>query len=127
MGKLPSDWVKANVAPIYKKGNTNLAENYRPVSLTCMCCKILEHVVLKHVLAHFEQHNILTRLQYGFRVAHSCVTQLITTVQDLMSYRDRSIQLDVIVLDFSKAFDAVPHNRLLHKLHHYGIRGELNN
>ena len=126
-GKLLSDWVKANVAPIYKKGNTNLAENYRPVSFTCMCCKILEHVVLKHVLAHFEQHNILTRLQHGFRAAHSCVTQLVTTVQDLMSYRDRSIQLDVIVLDFSKAFNTVPHNRLLHKLHHYGIRGELNN
>ena len=92
-GTLPTDWVKANVAPIFKKGNTNKAENYRPVSLTCVCCKILEHVVLKHMLTHFETNNILTCLQHGFRAAHSCVTQLITTIHDLMTYRDSNTQI----------------------------------
>jgi len=124
-GSLPCDWLNANVAPIYKKGNKNTAENYRPVSLTSVCCKILEHIVLKHMLNHFEKHSILTSLQHGFRAAHSCVSQLVITIHDLMYSRDHNIQTDVIVLDFSKAFDTVPHNRLLHKINHYGIRGTL--
>ena len=123
-GVTPSDWNKANVAPIFKKGNTNSPANYRPVSLTCVCCKILEHIVVRHVILHYEQHNILTQHQHGFRAKHSCVSQLITTVHDLMTNHDKKVQTDVIVLDFSKAFDTVPHRRLLHKLDNYGIRGK---
>ena len=122
------------MAPIFKKGDTHLASNYRPVSLTCVSCKILEHIVLRHILCHFDEHNTLTCLQHGFRAAHSCVTQLVTTLQDLMKFRDTNTQVDVIILDFSKASDTVPHNRLVHnnnnndnniKLSRYGVRGQL--
>ncbi len=83
-GEVPEDWTKANVAPIYKKGNKNLAVNYRPVSLTCICCKVMEHVLCSHIHKHLDRYNILTPLQHGFRRGHSCETQLLLTTHDLI-------------------------------------------
>ena len=122
-GTLPSEWKKADVVPIYKKGAKNKAENYRPVSLTSVTCKLLEHIITSNMMRYLERNNILTDLQHGFRRKRSCETQLITTVQDLAKTMDDKGQTDLILLDFSKAFDKVPHVRLMHKLHQYGIRG----
>ena len=72
---LPSDWKPANVTPVFKKGNRSLASNYRPISLVCVACKLLEHCIVSHVMQHFDQHNILTPLQHGFRKKHSCESQ----------------------------------------------------
>ena len=83
-GELPRDWSLANVAPIFKKGNRVLAENYRPVSLTCITCKLFEHIVCRHILDHVEDHKILTNLQHGFCSGRSCETQLITTTHALI-------------------------------------------
>ena len=102
----------ANVAPIFKKSNRGLAENYRPVSLrTCITitCRLFEHIVCRHILDHVEDHKILTNLQHGFRSGRSCETQLITTTHDLLSSFNSKSQIDVAILDFSKAFDTVPH------------------
>ena len=117
-GHLPDDWKTANVAPVFKKGNTNLAENYRPISLTCVCCKLLEHIICHSVRDHLERHNILSVFQHGFRSGHSCDSQLLSTVHHFMQLFDSKSQVDVAVLDFSKAFDVVPHRRLLGKVQH---------
>ena len=112
-------------SPVFKKGAKNRPENYRPVSLTSITCKMLEHIITSSIMRHLEQHEILTDAQHGFRKQRSCETQLIITLQDLAKTVDDKGQSDVILLDFSKAFDKVPHKRLMHKLQHYGIRGSL--
>ena len=106
-----ADWTLANIAPIFIKGSKLQAVNYRPVSLTCITCKLFEHIVCKHILGHLEKHGILTDLQHGFRTGRSCETQLITTFHDIVSaYNKKGSQIDIVVLDFSKAFDTVPHD-----------------
>ena len=124
-GTLPSDWRNANVSPIFKKGNKHESSNYRPVSLTSVCCKLLEHIICRQRLKHLENNSIHTHLQHGFRSGYSCESQLIITLNDIMKNFDSKIQTDLIILDFSKAFDTVPHRKLLHKLNHYGIDGNL--
>ena len=120
-GIIPDDWKTANVVPVFKKGERNKAENYRPISLTSVTCKLLEHVICSSIMDHLDEHDILTNAQHGFRKQRSCTTQLILTIQDLAKSVDDREQVDVILLDFSKAFDRVPHMRLLHKLKFYGI------
>ena len=125
-GQLPNDWKTANVTPLFKKGDKHIPQNYRPVSLTSICCKFLEHIVCKHIILHLERYKILTELQHGFRSGHSCESQLIITLNDLVEAYNNKDQVDITILDFSKAFDTVPHRKLLHKLNNYGIDGNLN-
>ena len=124
-GTLPNVWLKANVSSVFKKGKKDLAENYRPISLTSVISKLLEHVICKAILCHLENNDILTNLNHGFRSGYSCETQLLVTSHDLLKSQDKGIQVDMAILDFSKAFDTVPHNKLLHKLDKYGIKGPL--
>ncbi|KAL8615270.1 hypothetical protein ACOMHN_051762 [Nucella lapillus] len=182
-GDLPSDWRNANITCVYKKGDKHAAENYRPISLTSVISKLLEHIICRNILTHLEKHDILTNLNHGFRSGYSCNTQLLLrpikltlmntedkeqvtqkakkpqelqifqesgsldrqnlerkrgrqkTIDrtqnekgqshDLLQSYDRQRQVDVAILDFSKAFDTVPQKRLLHKLKSYDIRGSL--
>ena len=123
-GELPEDWTNANISPVFKKGDVHPAENYRPVSLTSVC-KLLEHVICRHLLNHLIKNDSLTNQKHGFRSGYSCKTQLLITLNDLLHFNDESLQTDIAILDFSRAFDIVPHDELVWKLKNYGITGSL--
>ena len=122
-GRIPDDWRRASIVPIFKKGDKHLASNYRPVSLTSIICKLLEHIVHSQVMDHLDEKSILSDNQHGFRSKRSCETQLVSTINGLAQSLGERGQVDIILLDFSKAFDKVPHQRLAHKSNFYGIRG----
>ena len=124
-GKVPDDWRNASVSPVYKKGAKTKAENYRPISLTCICCKVMEHVITSNIMAYLDKHQLLHSNQHGFRKKLSCETQLVQFVQDISDTLNESGQTDIIVMDFSKAFDKVDHQRLLLKLHRFGINNDV--
>ena len=98
------------------------------MSLTCICCKTLEHILVSNINKHLALDSILAHCQHGFRSQRSCETQLVKFVHDIISNLDVAVnrghkQTDLIIMDFAKAFDKVPHRRLLHKLDYYEIRG----
>ena len=125
-GTVPTDWRCANVTPIYKKGEKHNPGNYRPVSLTSVSCKIMEHVFVSNIMSHADDQNIFYDKQHGFRRLFSCTTQLVEFIDDITATLDQSKQVDAVIMDFAKAFDKVNHSLLVHKLAHYGIRGRTN-
>ena len=89
----------------------------------CFCQIAWTHYLPEYIDPLYKKNKMLTPVQHGFRAEHSCESQLLLTTEDLVQNYENKIQTDLIVLDFSKAFDVVPHQRLPHKLDHYGIRG----
>lgn len=117
VGRLPEDWKKAVVVPIYKgKGNSSSCTNYRPISLTSHCCKIMERILKTWMLCHLTSHNQISNNQHGFLPGRSTVTNLISCLEDWTSALDDGDLVDVFYVDISKAFDTVPHNGLLQKM-----------
>ena len=109
-GEIPEEWSLANICPLFKKGDRALASNYRPVSLTCILCKLLEHIVYSNIMDHLEKHSLLSDRQHAFRKKHSCETQLVTVINDWAKILDKGGQVDTFILDFEKAFDTPPMN-----------------
>ena len=113
------------MTPVYKKGGCSCPNNYRPITLTSVVGKILESIIRDHVFDHLISHNLLSPQQHGFVPGKSCVSQLITAMDRWTQAYDSGYNTDIIYFDFSKAFDTVPHLRLLHKLEVYGIKDKL--
>lgn len=113
-GCIPKIWKQANVVPVYKSGCRSKLSNYRPISLTCICCKMLEHIFLHDMSSHLDK--ILLPTQHGFRQDLSCTTQLLTTTQCFIRDLDAGQCTQAAFLDFSKAFDRVSHDLLIDKL-----------
>ena len=124
-GVVPIDWKRANVTPIFKKGSKSDPGNYRPVSLTSIPCRVMEACIKDHIVEHLERNALIKPSQHGFMRRKSCTTNLLEFMEKVTSEFDQGNAMDVVYLDFSKAFDKVPHRRLLEKARAHSIAGNL--
>ena len=121
--ELPDEWKSAKISAIYKKGNKTDPLNYRPVSLTCVLCKIMESIIRDHVIKHMKTNNLFSAKQFGFISGRSTTLQLLHVLNIWTDILDQGGSIDAIYCDFMKAFDKVPHKRLSLKVDKYGITG----
>ena len=124
-GELVDDWKTANVKALFKKGSRDNPGNYRPISLTCIPCKLMEKLVRDAIVNHMTSNKLFSDSQYGFRSLRSCALQLLDVMEKWTEWLDEGSSFDCIYYDFAKAFDSVPHAHLLVKLEAYGIKGQL--
>lgn len=124
-GTVPPDWKLANVTPIFKKGSKGSPGNYRPVSLTCVLCKVMESILRDAIVQHLEQYSLLRKSQHGFMAGKSTLSNLLEYLEDLTRLVDEGHAVDIVYLDFAKAFDKVPHMRLMRKCEGLGIQGDI--
>ena len=124
-GEVPLDWRSADVCPIHKKGPEDQASNFRPVSLTSVPGKVLETLIKARMVSHLDRNDLLLGSQHGFRAGRSCLTNLLEFYHAIFGAYDRSGSVDVVYLDFQKAFDKVPHRRLMAKVRALGIGGSV--
>ena len=110
-GIVPLEWKEANIIPLFKKCSRNKSVNYRPVSLTSVICKVLETIIMDHMMDFLIKHKLINPSQHGFLKARSCLTNLLCFFEELTKWVDEGSPVDVIYLDFQKAFDKVPHQR----------------
>ena len=124
-GTVPPEWKRANITPIYKKGSKGSSGNYRPVSLTCVLCKVMESLLRDAVVEHLAKHHLIRDTQHGFMRGKSCLTNLLEYLEVLTKLMDTGRSVDIVYLDFAKAFDKVTIRRLLAKCSGLGIQGNL--
>ena len=124
-GVVPGDWRCANITPVFKKGSKSAAGNYRPVSLTCILCKVMESIIRDAIVTHLTKNKLILPSQHGFMKSKSCLTNLLEYLEILTKLVDEGHSVDVIYLDFAKAFDKVPHWRLVQKMKAHGIVGKV--
>ena len=119
---IPFQWRCAIVSPIYKKGSRDISSNYRPVSLTCVLCRVLEHIIVEKLHAHLYTNNLLSSNQFGFLPGKSSCPQLLCVLSDWFKNHDANNTIEVIYTDIAKAFDNVSHPKLISVLISFGIQ-----
>ena len=124
-GVVPSQWLEACIIAIHKKGLKSAVVNYRPVSITSVVCKMMESVIRDHIVSYMSANNLFANEQHGFVPNRDCMTNLLSALEDWTEDIESGFDIDVIYTDFAKAFDSVPHQRLLKKLESIGILGEV--
>lgn len=124
-GNIPMLWKTAVITPIHKGGSRAEASNYRPVALTSHVIKVLEKVIVAEITKYLEGQNKMNPDQHGFRAGRSCLSQLLAHHETILRALEYHKDMDVVYLDFSKAFDTVDHGILLHKVRQLGITGKL--
>ena len=124
-GTVPSDWLRACITAIHKKGEKGIADNYRPVCMTSIICKIMESLVRDKLVEHMVTNNLFSDSQHGFVPLRDCMTNLLTCIEKWSEILEHGESVDVIYTDFSRAFDSVPHQRLLLKVKNVGICGNV--
>ena len=123
--KAVRDWKLQNISPLFKKGSKDDPGNYRPISLTSVPGKMLESIIADDMMSHLEHNKLILDSQHGFRSGRSCLTNLVDFFHDMFSIYDKSRAVDILYLDFRKAFDKVPHKRLMAKVRSLGIIDEV--
>ncbi len=124
-GKVPTDWNHGNVTPLFKKGSKGKPENHRPIMLTSIPCKMLESLIKDKLVEHLDNNNLIKSSQHGFSKGKSCTTNLLAFLEIVMKNVEANIPMDIVYLDFSKAFDKVSINKLIIKLEAMNIKGNL--
>ena len=125
LGVYPSEWKKANIVPIHKKGDKQILKNYRPVSLLPICGKVFERLIYDEMFEFFNENELISPNQSGFKPGDSCIYQLLSITHEIFTSFDNGLETRGIFLDISKAFDKVWHLGLLRKLRQSGINGKL--
>jgi hypothetical protein len=122
---MPIDWKLANIGAIYKKGKKSEVNNYRPVSLTSVVCKLLESFIKDKTMTYFLQNKLFSNKQFGFLKGRSTVTQLLVILEQWVDGLEDGGRFDVVYTDLEKAFDKISHRRLVSKLRSYGINEDI--
>ena len=126
-GKFPTEWKKMNVVPVHKKGDKQILENYRPISLLSIAGKIFEGLLYDRIFEFFIENNLISRNQSGFRPGDSCINQLLSITHEIYQSVDDSLEVRAVLLDISKAFDKVWHKGLIFKIKQNGISDKILN
>ena len=122
---LPSEWKHSIISPKFKSGSPSDPKNYRPISLTCTCCKVLESIIVAELLEFLNTHKLISKHQHGFLKLHSTTTNLLETINDWTISLSNHKSVTIAYVDFQRAFDTISHPKLIHKLISYGVSGNL--
>ena len=120
--KVPDAWKEAVITAVHKKGSRALCDNYRPISLTSIVCKLMEKLIRDKIMKYMKDHKLFSNKQYGFLPGRSTVLQLLKVLDEWTDALDQGLAIEAIYMDFKKAFDSVPHRRLLYKMEALGIK-----